>query len=142
MSTTSPIQAFLAGKSFVIPRYQRDYAWTIEEAGELFSDVQEALETNTSHYLGTIVLAQAQNVFEIVDGQQRLSTLVLMIHALLSQLEATDPVRIADDIYLLRQGANLKLNYGANHDFVVAMFGGETPTPTTRGQRRLQEAYG
>ena len=68
MSTTSPIQAFLAGKSFVIPRYQRDYAWTIEEAGELFSDVQEALETNTSHYLGTIVLAQAQTVFEWTDN--------------------------------------------------------------------------
>ncbi len=142
MSTTSPIQAFLAGKSFVIPRYQRDYAWTIEEAGELFSDVQEALDSNTSHYLGTIVLAQTHTVFEIVDGQQRLSTLVLMIHALLNQLEATDPVRIADDIYLLRQGSNLKLNFGANHDFVVALFGGDTPTPTTRGQRRLQEVYG
>ncbi len=141
MSTTSPIQAFLAGKSFVIPRFQRDYAWTIEETGELFSDVQEALDTNTSHYLGTIVLAQAQTVFEIVDGQQRLSTLVLMIHALLTQLDAADPVRIADDIYLLRQGSSLKLNFGVNHDFVVAMFGRDTPIPTTRGQRCLKEVY-
>jgi uncharacterized protein with ParB-like and HNH nuclease domain len=63
MSSTSPLQAFLAGKAFIIPKYQRDYAWTIDEVGDLFADVQEALDTGTSHYLGTIVLAQAKAAF-------------------------------------------------------------------------------
>jgi len=49
MSNTYPLQAFLAGKAFVIPNYQRDYAWTIEEVGDLFADVQDALETSTPH---------------------------------------------------------------------------------------------
>ncbi len=60
MSNTLPMQAFLAGKSFIIPTYQRDYAWTIDEVRDLFDDVQEVLDTNTSHYLGTIVLDSGQ----------------------------------------------------------------------------------
>jgi uncharacterized protein with ParB-like and HNH nuclease domain len=50
MSNTVSLQAFLAGKSFIIPAYQRDYSWTIKEVDELFTDVQEAIDTNTAHY--------------------------------------------------------------------------------------------
>src|SRR5271169_5101977 len=104
MSNTLPMQAFLAGKSFIIPTFQRDFSWTIDEIRDLFDDVQESLVTNTSHYLGTIVLAKTRNPFEIVDGQQRLSTLMLIIQALLVQLDAVDPMRIANEMFLLKQG--------------------------------------
>ena len=140
MSNTSQIQSFLAGKSFSIPKFQRDYAWTKKEVKELFDDVQEALQTNTSHYLGTVVLAQNGAVYEIVDGQQRVSTLVLIVNALLCELDESDPMRIADDIYLLKQGQGLKLNFGANQDFVVNMLANKSPVPMTRGQRNLMTA--
>jgi len=106
-----------------------------------FVDVQEALETKTSHYLGTLVLAQTGTMFEIVDGQQRLSTIMLMVHGLLAQLATSDPVRIADEIYLLNQGSDTKLDFGTNREFVADLFSAHNPTPNTGGQRRLAEAY-
>jgi uncharacterized protein with ParB-like and HNH nuclease domain len=39
MANTVPIPAFLAGKSFVIPTFQRDYAWEMAEIEDLFQDV-------------------------------------------------------------------------------------------------------
>lgn len=141
MSDTLRMQAFLTGKSFKIPSYQRDYAWTMEEVNDLLSDIQEALDTSTHHYLGTIVLAKVRGNFEIVDGQQRLSTLMLLLHALLIQLEISDPIRIADEIYLLKHGRLPKLDFGANQAFVVELFSSTNRGPETRGQRRLADAY-
>lgn len=141
MSNTVSLQAFLAGKSFLIPAYQRDYSWTPEEVGELFIDIQDAIDTNTSHYFGTLVLAQTGTAFEIVDGQQRLSTIVLLVHALLAQLDPADRIRIADEVFLLNNGATLKLDFGSNRAFVTHLLAAHTPTPTTGGQRRLEKAY-
>lgn len=76
MSNIIDIQQFLVGKTFHIPLYQRGYAWTTSQVDDFFSDVQEALETGSGHYLGTIVLAKnGGQSYEVVDGQQRLSTL-------------------------------------------------------------------
>ena len=140
MSNTQNMQAFLTGKSFVIPAFQRDYAWTIDEVKDLFDDVQEAQETKVSHYLGTIVLAMPKSPFAIVDGQQRLTTLMLMIHAFLAQLDPSDPFRIADDLYLLKDKGSPKLDFGVNQSFMADIFSGINPKPTTRGQRLLAEA--
>ena len=75
MSNIIDIQQFLVGKTFHIPSYQRDYAWATGQVDDLFCDVQEALETGSGHYFGTIVLAKnSGQSYEIVDGQQRLST--------------------------------------------------------------------
>jgi hypothetical protein len=66
---------------------------------------------------------------------------MLIVHSLLLQLDANDPVRIADEIYLLRKGNGLKLDFGVNQSFVHSMFAGLDLKPTTGGQRRLKEAY-
>lgn len=141
MSNTLPLQAFLPGKSFVIPSYQRDYAWEKEEIDDLFGDIQEALEAGSPHYLGTIVLASTRSPYEIVDGQQRLSTLMLIVYALISQLPDTDPRRIADEVYLLKDGTRFKLDFGVNQTFMEGLFSSNEHAPLTRGQRRLAEAY-
>jgi uncharacterized protein with ParB-like and HNH nuclease domain len=51
MSNIIDIQQFLVGKTFHIPSYQRDYAWTTSQVDDLFCDVQEALEAGFGHYL-------------------------------------------------------------------------------------------
>ena len=143
MSTITQIQAFLVGKQFNIPPYQRDYAWTTDQVEDIFEDISEAITASSSHYLGTIVLSQASNTvpFDIVDGQQRLSTLILVIHALLEQIPATEPQRIGDEFILLKNGAGLKLNFGRNAAFVTDLLSGKKPTPMTAGQRKLEAAY-
>jgi hypothetical protein len=142
MSNIIDIQQFLVGKTFHIPTYQRDYAWTTAQVDDLFEDIQEALDTQSGHYLGTLVLANnGGNNYEVVDGQQRLTTLTLVIHALLQELANDDPDRIADTAILVMQGRNLKLDCGNNRTFVENLFSGGNPSPASAGQRKLEASY-
>ena len=75
------------GKSYIVPPYQRDYAWTEEEWDDLWADVQN-LHEDGKHYMGYIVL-QATNTkqFMIIDGQQRIATLSIIYLAGIKLLE-------------------------------------------------------
>ena len=142
MSNIIDIQQFLVGKTFIIPVYQRDYSWTTTQVEDLLEDISEAIETSSPHYLGTVVLAHGEpHSFEIVDGQQRLSTLTLVIHALLEELPPDDEQRVADTAILLKRGSKLKLNFGNNYSFVRSLFSGSNTPPETAGQRKLRDAY-
>jgi len=73
---------------YIIPPYQRPYSWSEEQCRELFEDLKRAFEDeNTNEYfLGNIVTASSRedkNRLEVIDGQQRLTTLTLLIRALL-----------------------------------------------------------
>lgn len=69
-----------------IPPYQRPYAWTVEQTGELLSDLlfaanQSSISNPTPYFLGSIVLIKSPNSpdADVVDGQQRLRTIVGVI---------------------------------------------------------------
>lgn len=69
--------------NFKIPHYQRPYAWGEEESLQLLSDIQGALERDSdeSYFLGSIVLIKdpAKPDSEVIDGQQRLTSLTLLL---------------------------------------------------------------
>ncbi len=75
---------------FTIQRYQRPYAWTTEQAGELLEDLltflgdgNEAVDEVSPYFLGSIVLIKGDAPdAEVVDGQQRLTTLTILLAAL------------------------------------------------------------
>lgn len=81
-------QLFAPGKEMVMPPYQRSYSWGDKEAGDLLGDLREAAIAGESHFLGAIVLVQPPGVSacEIVDGQQRLTTITILL-AVLRDLE-------------------------------------------------------
>lgn len=68
---------------FHIPAYQRPYAWTETQTGELFKDLYDFFisETNENYFLGSIVLIKKENdpVSNVIDGQQRLTTLTILL---------------------------------------------------------------
>jgi hypothetical protein len=76
---------------YVIPPYQRPYAWTKDEAGELFDDLYDFFqkEPEDGYFLGSIVLIKNEGkpLAEVIDGQQRLTTLTLLLATLTSLLE-------------------------------------------------------
>lgn len=79
------VYKFLQRKNLAIPSYQRPYKWTQEHTEKLWTDIQENLPNEGMYRLGTIVLHHDEkDVLNIVDGQQRTLTLVLLIKALLS----------------------------------------------------------
>lgn len=86
-----PIYQFLegSGKSFVIPVYQRDYAWTTANCNKLWQDLLHLNETDKlTHFLGTIVSINSNfQEYLIVDGQQRLTTTSILLLALHNYLK-------------------------------------------------------
>ena len=114
-------QLFAPGKEMVMPPYQRSYSWTEKEAGDLLSDLREASLSGDTHFLGAIVVVQPeeQSQSEIVDGQQRLTTLTILM-AVLRDIE-NDPERkatihtlIGDDIRPML-GEDAKWRLQLNH---------------------------
>ncbi len=137
------IETFFAGKNLVVPSYQRDYAWKQRNIDELFADVEEALEVG-GHYLGTFILSQSapsQPVY-VVDGQQRLTTLTMVLDALVDALENQDVRNIMRSTYIQHPLTGYKFQVlGENKVFFEAMLAKQNPEPTSAGQIRLKEAY-
>lgn len=82
---------FSSDFDFVIPAYQRPYAWTDDQALELFDDLHSfylAEPEDDSYFLGSIVLIKAEGkpASEVIDGQQRLTTLTIFLSVITSLL--------------------------------------------------------
>ena len=77
------------GLSYRVPLFQRDYSWGPDEWDDLWQDIVALFETDPepAHYLGYLVLQSANHrEFDIIDGQQRMTTLSLLILAAVSHL--------------------------------------------------------
>lgn len=78
------------GLTYHVPPFQRDYSWTEDEWDDLWQDVLGLFteDGEPAHYLGYLVLQSADNRrFDIIDGQQRMTTLSLMMLAGMAYLE-------------------------------------------------------
>ena len=93
------VKEFLdAGKKhrFVIPEYQRPYAWGEEEVQTLFDDLVEYTQEriDSPYFLGTIVsYTNDENEQEIIDGQQIITTLCLLLRAIYTKIEKMDDTK-------------------------------------------------
>ncbi|MBS1777319.1 MAG: DUF262 domain-containing protein [Bacteroidetes bacterium] len=77
------IKEILANDNYIIPRYQRNYAWGKAEISQLIKDIEEFFpkenNENKSYYLGSLVCFKRENGnFELIDGQQRHTTITLI----------------------------------------------------------------
>ncbi len=78
---------------FTVPDYQRGYAWGLHEVDEFWGDLQN-IEPNAYHFAGTLILkdlgpAESGKLsVEVVDGQQRLATSVILLRALRDRITA------------------------------------------------------
>lgn len=71
--------------NFIIPSYQRQYVWNEENIKELLQDIYEASlenEGKNEYFLGSLVCQHVNDSLEILDGQQRLTTLFLIFHSM------------------------------------------------------------
>ncbi len=100
---------------FRIPDYQRPYSWTTEQAGELLSDLLDAMRDfqtsnstdNAFYFLGSIVLIKADRIAnaDVVDGQQRLTTLTILFSALRALLPSKARALTA---FLYKEGLGIR----------------------------------
>ncbi|OLF40756.1 DUF262 domain-containing protein [Psychrobacter sp. Rd 27.2] len=97
---------FSSDFEYVIPPYQRPYAWTIDQASELFEDLHSfyQYEPDEEYFLGSIVLIKEENKphAEVIDGQQRLTTLTILLAVLSNKLQGDDRKALLQ--YILEPG--------------------------------------
>lgn len=71
---------------YIVPDYQREYVWTDKEVHQLLDDIDEQLDVGNSreYFIGTVLVAPTsqKNHYEVIDGQQRLTTFFLLLCAL------------------------------------------------------------
>ena len=81
---------FSSDFDYVIPSYQRPYAWTEDQTSELFDDLYDfyVQENEDTYFLGSIVLIKEEGKpdSEVIDGQQRLTTLTILLASITSDL--------------------------------------------------------
>lgn len=81
------IREFLQKNEFIIPLYQRPYKWTTDECETLWNDINKTFEeknngNNQDYFLGSIVVfKRGDGKYEIIDGQQRITTFTLLFRA-------------------------------------------------------------
>ncbi|MEI6520184.1 MAG: DUF262 domain-containing HNH endonuclease family protein [bacterium] len=84
---------FSSDFDYQIPTYQRPYAWTVDEASELFDDLYDFYlrEQEETYFLGSIVLIKDEGapLSQVIDGQQRLTTLTILLAAITSMLSGS-----------------------------------------------------
>lgn len=74
--------ACLAANFLTVPKYQRAFSWDDENAANFLADVNTAFTNGSAEYfMGSVVLQGANQKFEVVDGQQRLTTATILIAA-------------------------------------------------------------
>ena len=91
---------FISGRNkvCVIPPFQRNYEWTEKQCKELFDDIKNAAENDKNHYIGNIVYYLGKRTgasfseLILVDGQQRVTTILILLCALRDTMSDSDKV--------------------------------------------------
>ena len=69
-------------KKFMVPKFQRDYSWALEQWDDLWQDVETMINEKDDHYMGYLVLQTDDDKnYLIIDGQQRFTTVTILILA-------------------------------------------------------------
>ncbi len=107
------------GLHYEVPKYQRDYSWDKEQWSDLWYDLMQMIDEKDSHYMGYLVLQTADDKnYQIIDGQQRLTTLCVLILAVvdtLLKLPGTDKEKEDNE----KRAANIRSTYIGNMDMLT-----------------------
>ena len=165
VNNTFSIRQLFNGRIFTIPDYQRGYSWEVSNVEDFLDDL-DYLKPGRFHYTGTVVLhgrpdaPQVTDQFgvplesaDVVDGQQRLTTIVILLDCIRAELERMngddDPLAGGiqrDFVQTLNEygqpAYRLTLNSGTNPFFRQAVIGDGTGLqgPQISSERRLERA--
>lgn len=115
-ATETNIINFVSGydKVFLIPPFQRNYDWSNEQCEELFNDIKKAYYENSTHYIGNIIYYMSENSgasyyeFVLIDGQQRVTTILLLLCALRDLSNDENFISAINQRYLVNHTSDLR----------------------------------
>lgn len=90
----------LGNNIFEVPLYQREFSWELEQVSDLFYDIEGSSVTE-GHFLGSLLLYvkdKEKNIKEIIDGQQRLTTIFLILYSIKRAIDNSDYIKAKEAI--------------------------------------------
>ena len=138
------LSEILEGRYFRVPDYQRGYAWSSRQLEEFWEDLSAVEKSGGRHYTGAITVEALPDSseftlgkgFEVVDGQQRLTTIAILLSTLGSDY----------DPFIMKEqgGIHYRFSYGENNDDLRflrdILSGNELRFPENSHQRNLRNA--
>lgn len=106
---------FSTNKKYVVPRFQREFSWREDQLSELWKDIVSNILTkasnleNQEYFIGSLVLIGEDNStgFKIVDGQQRLTTITILLSALVDAFKEINRKDLAEGLYAFIEGRDV-----------------------------------
>ena len=88
-STTNHFGSLIrSGGKYIIPKFQRDYSWDVEQWDDLWQDIESMIAESGDHYMGYLVLQSLKGKdSQIIDGQQRFTTITILILAAIKSIQ-------------------------------------------------------
>ena len=141
------LSKLLDGRLFHIPEYQRAYSWTSSERQDLFGDIEKVRTRgqDAGHFMAAVVCLRLEkqtlgtdefHVLEVVDGQQRLTTLIILLNAIKLALKRSKDkaeaklARELSELLVKDEGDELLLlqtNHDSSHYFATFLREGTSP---------------
>ena len=122
--------------TYAVPLYQRNFAWTYDEIEQLLNDVADAFQENReNYYIGTLVVNKENDIFKIIDGQQRTTALNLIALALKHEF-GFDRLKAVNLIFPARK----KSNENIRKLFTKQKISEGDENELTRGYRHAKDA--
>ncbi len=148
-SITQTIKTLFHNNRFVIPDYQRKYSWIYDQRNALWEDIGENLEMK--HFIGTLCFQKIEDtdeiineVYEVIDGQQRITTLYILLNTLIIQLEDIDKRTAYSTLYIGSEKSPKLIPLGTDEAFMKRLIFDYTnidaDTIKSRSQKNLYQA--
>ena len=131
------VNRLLNEDTYAIPLYQRNFAWTYDEIEQLLNDVADAFQENRDkyYYIGTLVVNKENDIFKIIDGQQRTTALNLIALALKHEF-GFDRLKAVNLTFPARR----KSNENIQKLFINEKISEDDENELTRGYRHAKDA--
>ena len=130
------VNRLLNEDTYAIPLYQRNFAWTYDEIEQLLNDVADAFQENRdNYYIGTLVVNKENDLFKIIDGQQRTTALNLIALALKHEF-GFDRLKSVNLTFPARK----KSNDNIQKLFINEKISEDDENELTRGYRHAKDA--
>ncbi|MBX3118612.1 MAG: DUF262 domain-containing protein [Fimbriimonadaceae bacterium] len=148
-SVDREIRDILQTNFYFVPRFQRPYSWEVELVEEFWDDVTR--DTEADYFIGSMVLYGKSPELGIVDGQQRLTTITMLIAAIRDTMLEFGLAPLATSVQNLIERDDLNANkrfvietetsYPYFHDHIQRMESAKTPAAVSPEELALKNAY-
>ena len=144
------VNRLLNEDTYAIPLYQRNFAWTYDEIEQLLNDVADAFqEKRDNYYIGTLVVNEENDLFKIIDGQQRTTALNLIALALkhefgfdrLKAVNLTFPARKKSNDNIQKLFINEKISEDDENELTRGYRHAKDALKKVLGERQLEPQY-